>query len=255
MKTTIYIITHKKFDEPKLEDYKPLQVGFQNDLGYLRDNKKDNISDKNENYCELTGLYWIWKNDNESDIVGISHYRRYFTLKLNKIIVSKNIQKILDKYDVIIPKNEYYKESVEEQYCNASGFSEDLELLRKILSEKYPDYIESYDKIMKRNYISQYNMMICKKKLFNDYCKWLFDILFELEKNIDLSKYNDYQKRIYGFLSERLLNVWIDKNNLKSKKLKVINTENKTKDKVKLVLRRQKNKIVFKLKKERNYEI
>ena len=70
MKTTIYIITHKKFNEPKLEDYKPLQVGFQNDLGYLRDNKGDNISDKNKNYCELTGLYWIWKNDKKSDILG-----------------------------------------------------------------------------------------------------------------------------------------------------------------------------------------
>ena len=250
MKTTIYIITHKKFDEPKLEDYKPLQVGFQNDLGYLRDNKKDNISDKNENYCELTGLYWIWKNDNESDIVGISHYRRYFSIN-NKIIDENSINEILEENDIILPKNEYYKETVKEQYCLNSGFEKDLKLLKDILKEKYPDYIEAYDKVMNQNYLSQFNMLICKKELYNEYCQWLFDILFELEKSIDLTQYNDYQKRIYGFLSERLLNVWVYKNNLNVKKLKILNTESKMKDKLKLYLRRCKNRIMFKMKKEK----
>ena len=60
----IYIAAHKKFNVPQLDNYAVLQVGAQGkeNLGYLQDNTGDNISYKNPNFCELTGLYWIWKN-------------------------------------------------------------------------------------------------------------------------------------------------------------------------------------------------
>ncbi len=70
-----------------------------------------------------------------------------------------------------------------------------------------------------------YNMFIMKKKDFDEYCKWLFDILFKLESQIDISNYDNYQSRIFGFLSERLFNVWIKKHNLKIKEIPVINME------------------------------
>lgn len=56
-----YIIMHKAFTPPADPSFVPLQVGFGEDLGYLRDNTKDNIASKNKSWCELTGLYWIWK--------------------------------------------------------------------------------------------------------------------------------------------------------------------------------------------------
>ncbi|WP_052669320.1 DUF4422 domain-containing protein [Limosilactobacillus mucosae] len=68
-------------------------------------------------------------------------------------------------------------------------------------------------------------MMILNKHIFDRYCTWLFDILFELEKNVSVSGYSNYEKRIYGFLSERLLNVWVLHNNLKCCSVGVINTE------------------------------
>lgn len=250
----VYIITHKKFICPDINIYKPLKVGNNNaDFGYIDDSTQDNISKKNPNYCELTGLYWIWKNDIESDVVGICHYRRYFTkgkiLKSVKrnFLTEKDIKKYLKYNDIILPKLEIYKESAYEQYCQNSGFSKDLDAVRKIIEKKFPDYVKSYDDVMKKNKMFQYNMMICDKKTYNEYCEWLFSILFELEKKVDLAQYNNYQKRIYGFLGERLLNVWVYKNNLKIKQCSVVNTEAGFKDKIKISLRRIKNYIIFKL--------
>ena len=79
----MYIITHKKFDIPQGADgFSVLQVGAANngELGYLRDDSGENISKMNPYFCELTGMYWLWKNVKE-DYVGICHYRRYFNDK------------------------------------------------------------------------------------------------------------------------------------------------------------------------------
>ena len=66
------------------------------------------------------------------------------------------------------------------------------------------------------------NMFVMKKQLFDEYCSWLFSILFELEKRIDISGYNQYEARVYGFISERLFNVWFKKQKLKVKEMPVV---------------------------------
>ena len=228
----IYVATHKKAKLPDLEEYIPLQVGaaLHDDLGYLRDDKGDNISKKNPFYCELTGLYYIWKNE-KADIVGLTHYRRYFfksirNTKLDNVIDKKYIENILKDYDIILPKKDYFITTIIEQYKKIHK-TDDLEKCGEIIKEKYNDYYDSYQRIMKRKGIYCYNMFIMKKKQFDEYMKWLFGIFEELEKKIDISNYDDYNKRIYGFLSERLLNVWLDKNNLKIKEIPVYNVEDK----------------------------
>lgn len=260
MKTTMYVMTHKKFECPKIEGYLPLHVGKhgKQDIGYKTDDTGENISIKNPNYCELTGLYWGWKNDQSAEAIGISHYRRYFTKarisrKEKHYINQKDIEKILGQFDVILPKKEIYKESAKEQYCLEAGFMKDLNILREIILDKYPEYLEMYDKIMGQNLMHQFNMMICTKKVYDQYCQWLFNILFDLEQKIDLTKgYNDYQKRIYGFLSERLLNVWIYFNELKVKEMRVINLAMTNKDVIRLNLRRIKNTLIYFTKGEKN---
>ena len=233
-KIEIYIAVHKKANVLRREGYIPLHVGAEGkeDLGFVKDNTGDNISCKNPNYCELTGLYWIWKNCN-ADIVGLVHYRRYFvksffTTNIEKAITKKDIIKYLQKYDVILPKPYWtYKKTVEEQY-SAEHNIEDYKKLRNILEKNTPEYLDAFDKISKRRYFYNFNMFIMDKKLFNEYAKWVFFILEELEKQVDISNYNDYNKRIYGFLSERLFNVWIEKHQeLKIKTLYANNVERK----------------------------
>ena len=74
---------------PNDDMYIPLHVGAEGkkdkqgnplDLGYQKDNTGENISELNASYCELTGLYWAWKNL-DADFIGLSHYRRHFSLK------------------------------------------------------------------------------------------------------------------------------------------------------------------------------
>ena len=238
MDIKVYVATHKKYRMPEEKMYIPLHVGREGkeDLGYIGDNTGDNISLKNPNYCELTGLYWAYKNIN-CEYIGLSHYRRYFTCKsLTRRLSAKDdkFSLILNKYealdllksaDIILPrKRNYYIETIRSHYKNAHHI-DDLNKVEEIIKEYHKDYIDSFNEVMDGKKLYLYNMFIMKKSDFDDYCQWLFDILFRLEKEVDLRNYDAYQSRIFGFLSERLFNVWLKKHNLKVKEIPVINIE------------------------------
>ena len=211
----IYIITHKPVECYCPPEYAKLQVGasLHDNLGYLKDNTGDNISIKNKNYCELTGLYWIWKNTSD-DIKGLVHYRRFFSDTFaQKPISYDHIKKILLKYDVVLPFERKVETSALNNYTKECGFKKDIDIVEDIIGEKHPEYLSSYQDFWDTRSVRFFNMMIAKKDVFDHYCEWLFDILFELECRTDISDYNDYQKRIYGFMSERLLNIYFMKNN------------------------------------------
>ena len=229
----IFIACHKDCKLPKESCYVPLHVGAKGkkDLGFVKDSTGNNISLKNSNYCELTGIYWIWKNV-KSKYVGLVHYRRYFFNKsiyhtIDKVIKQEEVLKLLKKYDVIVPnKTKLIGMTTYEQF-NKYHHIEDYNTCRKVISEKYPEYVESFDRVSNRKYFYAFNMCIINKKLFDEYSKWLFDILFEVEKRVDISNYTSYEQRLFGFLSERLFNVWLDRKNLKLKELYVYNTDEK----------------------------
>lgn len=223
---SIYIIAHKQVFMPNLDGYYPILVGaYNNKANYsIKDNIGQNISKKNSSYCELTGLYWLWKNTNDS-FVGIVHYRRFFTnSKLscneNRFLKKEEIQEILKHYDVILPIKRYYKKNVKDS-LNIAPNVKDMEEIRRVLKLKYPDYIEDFNKFMEGHYSYLYNMMIMKREFLDNYCKWLFDILHEIEVNHDMTNESAYRQRLYGFLSERLLTVWI-MHNIPENKIKEI---------------------------------
>ena len=247
----IFIVTHKIVEFYNHKNFFSILVGAENNnlKLELKDNIGENISLKNKNYCELTAMYWIWKNI-KTDYVGICHYRRYFNEKKIKICEYKNINnrhitfnqnKIieeLEKYDLILPNIYNLKDTVKNHYKKYHR-ENDLEQLGKIIEEKYEEtYFKNWKIVLNDNYLYPYNMIICKKEIFDNYCEWLFDILFELETRITIS--NDlYQARVFGFLSERLMLLYVITNNLKVKEMNVTKLEIKkeVKDKIKDLIR------------------
>ena len=227
MDTRIYVMTHKKIDEIPYEGYIPLQVGAEGkeDFGYLKDNSGDNISEKNASFCELTGIYWLWKNVS-CDTIGVVHYRRFFYEGEN-FLCKQRAEDLLRNYNAIIPSGGFQNDengnplTVYEQYAKKHKAA-DLDVCREVISEKYPKYLKAFDVSIKDGYfINLGNMWITSKKIFDSYSEWLFDILFEVEKRTDISEYDTYQGRIYGFLSERLFRVWLLMQPMKNLEMKV----------------------------------
>ncbi len=222
MKIHIYAMTHKSCDIPPNDMILPMQVGkaLHPDLGYLGDDTGDNISDRNPYYSELTGHYWLWKNDHEDDIIGVCHYRRFLINDRGVLFSQKELEGLLQQVDMITTKQvqlnyTYY------QAFGADHNRKDLDTVREVIAERFPEDLPLYDQAVNgtRTYFG--NMFIMKKKDFDAYCSWLFEILLEAEKRTDMTGYNDYQKRLYGFVSELLLMVWVSRKHWKVLECKV----------------------------------
>lgn len=237
----IIIATHKKYRMPHDDIYIPIYVGAEGKtpIGYQGDNSGDNISTMNPHFCELTGMYWAWKNL-KADYLGLVHYRRHFCFckkggsnkeesKWKSVLNTKEAQMLCRQFDVIVPAKRIYGiESLESHYAH-THYAEHLEKARNIINELYPQYGKSYDRVLKQKSGYMFNMFLMKTALVDEYCKFLFDVLFELDKQIDTSDYSAFQARYPGRIGELLFNVWLDKKcqegELKIKKIKCIHME------------------------------
>lgn len=229
----IIIAAHKKYSMPKDRMYLPLHVGSEGkeSIGYTLDNDGKNISSKNPYFCELTGLYWAWKNLN-ADYIGLAHYRRHFASKnvnkkdkINSVLTSKEADKLFDNNDIVLPKKRnYYIETLYSHYDHTM-YIEPLDIAGEIIKKKYKDYYPEFEKLKTRRSAHMFNMFIMKKDKLDEYCTWLFDILFELEKKCKNKNYDSFHARFYGRVSELLLDVWINTNGYTYKEVKLLNIE------------------------------
>lgn len=222
MAVTIFTMTHKKFDTPGDPIYMPLHVGRAGgeDYGYAGDDTGDNISDKNCYYGELTGVYWVWKNVRTTDYVGICHYRRYFCTEEGRILTQKDYLSILKEYDMIVSKKLKLNYSYFDGYASDYNIF-DLVTTGEVIRQIYPEYYDTFERLVHGNGTYFGNMMAASKALYDEYAAWLFTIFAEVEKRIDPSGYDDYHKRVYGFISEFLLLVWTEVKGLKVYECKV----------------------------------
>lgn len=236
MLNKILISAHKNYIFPKNALYVPVQVGRINSsehIGAIGDDTGINISTKNNTYCELTALYWAWKNDyfEGCDFCGLVHYRRYFKgsgelLKGKQILEEDEILQYLEEYDVLLPKKRnYYIETVASHYANAH-YQKDLLMMREIIQQQESDYLDSFDALMRNRSLYLFNMFVMSPKNFNAYMDWLFPLLFALEERVDIEEYDSSQKRVFGYMAERLFNVWLLKNKFRIKELGIQHLEN-----------------------------
>lgn len=225
----IIIATHKQYNFPSDKIYLPLHVGKadKKDLGLMGDDTGENISFKNGEYCELTGLYWAWKNLTE-DYIGLVHYRRHFSNsnkskknKFENILTELELSRLIPHYDVLVPKKrKYYIETLYSHYKH-THYKEHLDYTRNILVLNFPDYVSSYDKIVNKTSGYMFNMFIMRKELVDEYCRWLFSVLLELEELIDSTSLTPFHRRFYGRVSEILFNVWLENKKITSPSIKI----------------------------------
>jgi len=246
-KVWVVVATHKKYPMPKDKMYIPLHVGAEGkkdengmplDLGFQTDNTGDNISSMNDQFCELTGLYWAWKNL-KSDYLGLVHYRRHFKGlsqkafrkkkagnidteeykdannaidmdSFDRVLKYKELRPLLDKYKIFVPKKRhYYIETLQQHYAHNHRIIE-LDTARDIIKEKYPEYMPAYDTAINRTWGYMFNMMIMRRDLMEEYLTWLFDILFELKSRLESEDgLSSFENRYPGRVSERIFNVWL----------------------------------------------
>ncbi|MFQ1594864.1 DUF4422 domain-containing protein [Aeromonas veronii] len=244
----IYVATHKPYPFPKDNQmYIPIEVGSalrEKHFCTVLDNAGlDNISHKNKNFCELTAIYWILKN-NTSDYIGLMHYRRYFKLGAKRegrfygkwnpesAMAKSDFLKILSNYDLIIPKRIRFQEKISCDY-KKNHIYDDYIKVRDIIKDTSPEFIKYFDDFSNQYHIHTCNMFVMSSKHFELCWQWIFSIIFELERKTDISQYDEYQRRVFGFISERLFNVWVlyaeDVLSLRAYECGVINLEAKSK--------------------------
>lgn len=235
MDIKIVVATHKKYRMPKEKIYLPIQVGKNGkpDLGYIGDDSGKNISSENYKFCELTGIYWAWKNL-KADYIGLVHYRRYFTNfplykrlgkdKYHYILSEDQLLPLLKDYDLIVPKKrKYYIESIASHYAHLDyTYEKDLLILKEVIAEKAPEYLSEFELVMNRNWAHMFNMFVMKEELFHKYCEWMFSILMEVDKRIDVSDYSAMEARAVAYFGEFMLDVWNEKQKLRYKELPVM---------------------------------
>lgn len=161
------------------------------------DDTGENISNRNYTYSELSVTYWVWKND-VSDYKGICHYRRFLALSEDdyQILFMNNVDAVLPlpylcKGDASFQWKRYVKE-------------EDMDLLLSVMSE---DEREAALRALSKPYIYNHNLVLAKREVFDDYCAWLFGILFATEQRI-LERDGKLAPRLMGYLGEVLTSIY-----------------------------------------------
>ncbi len=169
----------------------------------MTDNSGQNISARNKQFCELTVLYWIWKNA-EEDIVGMVHYRRHFILPEDWIERMRR-----NEVDVILPVPLYVAPSVGDNYRERHDPS-DWEYMMQYLKENHGGEYSYAEDFFAKNLYSPCNMFIMRKEVLDELCTWLFPILFQAA-GYGGEKEDCYQNRYPGFLSERLISFYFER--------------------------------------------
>ena len=187
----------------------PIQVGAaltDQVIVAVRDNCGENISGKNRNYCELTASYFAWKNCNSAH-KGLCHYRRIFDLTDEQM---KMLFAQREDVDVILPYPSIHYPDINGQhkrYVSDGDWDAMLQAMQKVA----PEYYKSLDAVLGEQYFYNFNMLIAKREVFDDYCDFLFSVL-ERTEELTTPKGWERADRFAGYLGENLTTIYFRKN-------------------------------------------
>ena len=212
----VLVAAHKPYRMPEDELYLPVQAGSagKESIGFQRDDEGENISSLNPYFCELTVVYWAWKNM-DAEYIGLAHYRRHFSAggsgkPWEKTLKLRDIEGDLRRIRVFVPApRRYWIETLYSHYQHTHHIFQ-LDETRRIIQERYPAYTGSFDAACKRSWGYMFNMMILQRPLFDAYCAWLFEILFELRRRLGEEGLTPFHSRYYGRISEIIFNAWLE---------------------------------------------
>lgn len=181
-----------------------------------------NISQFNNQYCELSQLYSFWTSNLFTEYFGLCHYRRFFFLQeKNDSSVEINFQSYKDyiyhvgplesfDYDLIAPN--------EVNLNNHSIFSQ-FESIHPNLVPLFEEVCKVFDKnsgfndsllwFKNTNLLTPCNMFVAKREIANHWCSILFPTLFEVQSATHINL-EGYDLRWAGFISERLFTLYIE---------------------------------------------
>lgn len=218
----LYVVT-SHLDQASPEEIEelgcvPIQVGAAlTDVrkGCITDDTGENISNRNRDYSECTSLYWIWKNTNCQEYVGISHYRRRLLLD------DGSIDYLMESgADLVAAHPQYEKVTIQEFFAQFI-----CELDWNIMVEELIRYDASYADVIKEyengHFYFPCNVQLWKREWFDRYCEFVFTITQRIWERY-VSKNICREDRYMGYLFEQLSSVFIMKH---FKEMKVLCTQ------------------------------
>lgn len=219
---TVAVATHKPYRMPTDPAYLPLHVGaaLHPDVcaDMQGDDEGDSISEKNPQYSELTGLWWLWRNV-EADYRGLVHYRRHLGSSdpacrrakdpLDRVVSGDELLPLLESRGIAVARRRnYYIETVYGHYAHTFDAGQ-FDACREVLGDLSPEVVPHWDRLMRSRGAHVFNMFVMRSDLLDAYCSWLFPVLLELERMVGFDGMDAFWSRWPGRVSERLLDPWL----------------------------------------------
>lgn len=169
----------------------------------------DNIDFLNPWYCELTGLYYLWKHVDD-DIVGLEHYRAYFWNN-NHMMNENDITEKLKNGDIIVSGYSYpcpWGPKILNQELNICTKNK-VEAFLKVVEEKNKDFANYFRKFLQGQRIYACNCFIGPKKILNEWASFFFETIIDFEKTNPIGPGTNTLRR-EGYFSEFMFGAWLE---------------------------------------------
>ena len=171
------------------------------------DNSGENISSKNRDYSECTGLYWLWKNTSQQNYVGLNHYRRRLRIDDESIAYIKK-----NDIDVVVALPQLEVDTIKDFLLTHYIPKFDWISLRNAIAESKPEWLKYFEKFEQGHFYYPCNVCLWKRKWFDKYCEFSFGVAEIIEReNESRGLYRN--DRYMGYLFECMATIFIIANN------------------------------------------